>query len=198
MADEQTATTQPEGGETPQTPAAPTSQAPAEEPFDRDRAMRTIETLREQEKAAKRLQRELEQAQARLKAIDEEKLSETERLTRQKAELEAALEAERARGRDLAIRAAIEREAHKQGAVDVEIVLAVVDRRAIEVDEDGQVKGAGKAVKDLLEAKPLLRDGAPYSGAIPNTPRPSGQTLTRDQQIEQAQKELQAGGRYRV
>lgn len=198
MADEQTTQIQPEGGEMPQTPAAPTSQAPAEEPFDRDRAMRTIETLRQQEKEAKRLARELEQAQARLKAIDDEKLSETERLSKKTAELEAALQAERDRSRDMAIRVAIEREAHKHGAVDAEVIVALVDRNAITLDDDGEVKGAGKAVKDLLDAKPFLKAGTPAGGAIPNTPRPAGQTLTREQQIEQAQKELQASGRYRV
>jgi hypothetical protein len=192
-------TIQPESGEMPQTPTpvAPTSQAPAEEPFDRDRAMRTIETLREQEKQAKRLQRELEQAQARLKAIDEEKLSETERLTRQKAELEAALQAERTRSRDMAVRAAIEREAHKQGAVDADVIAALVDRGEIEITDEGQVKGAEKAVRHLLEDKPYLKQSAPYSGAIPNTPRPQGRP-SNDTKAEEDYQRLKASGRYRL
>lgn len=189
MADELTPQTHPEGGETPQapTPTAPTGQAPAEEPFDRDRAMRTIETLRQHEKDAKRLQRELADAQARLKAIDDEKLSETERLTRQKAELEAALQAERTRVREMAIRVAIEREAHKQGAVDPDVIVALVDRAAIEVADDGEVKGHARAVKALLEDKPYLKAGAPYSGpaAIPQTPRPSGQQGVSREKDEQ-------------
>lgn len=199
MADELTPTIQPEGGETPPTPATPTSQTPAEEPFDRDRAMRTIETLREQEKQAKRLQRELEQAQARLKAIDEEKLSETERLSKQKAELEAALHSERARNRDLVIRTEIEREAHKQGAVDAEAVYALINRGAIEITDDGTVKGAGKAVKDLLEDKPYLKAGAPYSGsaAIPETPR-GGSRPAMEAAAEQDYQRMKASGKYRL
>lgn len=50
---------------------------------------------------------------------------------------------------------AIFREATKQGAVDSEAVLKLVDQSGIEITDDG-VQGVSEAVKTLLENKPYL------------------------------------------
>jgi len=58
-----------------------------EEPFDKDRAMKTITNLREFEKTAKRELKELETLKAEKKQREEAAMSETERLTKQAREL---------------------------------------------------------------------------------------------------------------
>lgn len=63
------------------------------------------------------------------------------------------------------INAKIQAEATKQGAGDLEAVLALINREAIKVDDNGNITGADEAVKGLLEAKPYLK-GANQS----NTP----------------------------
>lgn len=60
---------------------------------------------------------------------------------------------------------AIQAEATKQGAGDLEAVLALINRENIKVDDNGNITGADEAVKGLLEAKPYLK------GASPNNPQ---------------------------
>lgn len=87
----------PEPGETPVVPAAPPPADPPapkpadDEPFDRDRAMRTIEALRQEAKDAKALKKQVDDLAAQLKQRDDEKLSETERLTAKVTELTGKL-----------------------------------------------------------------------------------------------------------
>lgn len=82
-------------GETPPTPPVtePQVETPpepqVEEPFDKDRAMATINKLREQEKQHKKDQKELERLQAEEKKRADAQLSETERLSKQATELSA-------------------------------------------------------------------------------------------------------------
>lgn len=99
------------------------------------------------EAAARR--REAQELAARLKAIEDAQLSETERLRREAEELRArAQEAER-RMLDARILVA----ASRLGFADPEDALALADRSAI--GEDGA--GIEDALKAVLKAKPYLR-----------------------------------------
>lgn len=83
------ATTPPQAEGATDSQTTPTPPAATEEPFDKDRAMRTINALREVEKKAKEDAKEL----ARLKADEQKRIeaqmSETERLKKQADELAA-------------------------------------------------------------------------------------------------------------
>ena len=73
----------------PKAQAAEVTEAPAEEPFDKDRAMATITKLRETEKQAKAERKELEQLKAEKKQRDDAALTESERNKKERDELAA-------------------------------------------------------------------------------------------------------------
>lgn len=77
--------------ETVETPAqvAEVTEVTQEEPFDKERAMATINKLREAEKQAKQDRKELERLKAEEQKRNDAALSETERLTKQANELAA-------------------------------------------------------------------------------------------------------------
>jgi hypothetical protein len=187
------------GGETPPAPpapqpaAAPAAQAPAAEPFDAERARRTIEAQRK----LKAMLKELEPLAARARELEDAQRTDLEKAQAKADALQAQLDAANARVTDALIRAAIEREAHAQGAVKAETVYRLVDRAAIEVAEDGSVKGAEKAVKALLEAEPYLKASANAGAgaAVPGTPKPNGQRTPEDLVKEHSEK-LQATGLF--
>lgn len=62
---------------------------PVEEPFDKDRAMATINKLREQEKQAKKEKQELEQLRAEKAKRDEAEMTESQRAIKRAEEAEA-------------------------------------------------------------------------------------------------------------
>ncbi len=135
-------------------------------------------------------------AEARLKELDDAKLSETERLTKRTAELEAQLVATQGQHREALIRAAVEREAHAQGAVKADVVYRLVDRSAITLDDSGEVKGADKAVAALLKDEPYLKATAAGTAPINGPPRGNGATQTREQLADEKYERLKASGNY--
>jgi len=168
---------------------------PDGQPLDLARAARLIEDLRNDLKATKAKAKELEPAAARLKEIEDSQRTNEERLQGRVSELEQQLAGAQAAHRDALIRAAIEREASKQGAVDAEVVYTLVDRSALELDDSGAVKGADKAVKALLEAKPYLKapERANGHGGPPATPRASG-PMTQDDKVDDLYQKMRATG----
>lgn len=88
-----TDTEQDETSTTPATQDAATTttagEKPDADPFDADRAKALIDKLRPFEKRATQLEKDLEAANRKLQAIEDEKLSETERLQKRVADLEA-------------------------------------------------------------------------------------------------------------
>lgn len=191
-------------GESPPAPAAPSVTPPAEpapptpptgDEHDPARARALIEKLRPFETEAKRLARELADAQARLKAIDDATLSETEKQAAKIAALEKSLADAQTAHREALIRTAIEREAHAQGAVKADVVYRLVDRAAIELDAAGEVKGAEKAVKALLEAEPYLKATTETRPGVPATPRANGNT-TPAQKADEAYERMKNSGNY--
>lgn len=168
--------------------------------YDKDRALATIRRLRENEKAAKQTAKELEEARARLAEIENKDKSDGEKavaaLRTTEAKLKAAeLEAESLRKRytDSLIANAIEREATKANAVDAETVAALVDRSAIDIDDDGNVKGAEAAVKALLKAKPFLVAGEKAGvKTTPGTPNGADTTASRAEIVKRETEQLRA------
>jgi hypothetical protein len=190
------------GGETPPVPPAPPVPTPDQpkgpdgEPFDAERARRTIEAQRAKERELTAKLKELEPLAKRAQELEDAQKTELEKAQAKVAALEAQVASAQAAHRDALIRAAIEREAHAQGAVKADVVYRLVDATAIELAEDGTVKGADKAVKALLDAEPYLKAQATNGHApVPPTSRADGPP-TRDQRIEQANQRLAGSGRY--
>ena len=95
---------------------------------------------------------ELEEAAKLQKQTDLEKNKEWEKLAE-----ERKLELEKVQGKYQSekISNAIQIEATKQGAVDAETVLKLIDQSNIKITDDG-IEGVTEAVKGLLESKPFL------------------------------------------
>lgn len=148
-------------------PAAETEQ---EEPFDRERALATIRKLREQEKLARQLAKELEEKKRALSAYEQEKLSEKERLERKLAELEQANASLLTEIQQARLQSAIERHAARLGIVDPEAAAVLIDRAAVEFDEDGRPANVEALLKDLIKAKPYLARPAAPSAGLPANP----------------------------
>jgi len=180
------------------------------QPFDAERAQRTIDKQRDELKAAKAQAAEADALRAKVQEFENAGRSESERkdaelatAARKLADAEQRVADAEARHQAALVNAAIDREAHKQGAVDPEAVAAMIDRSALTLGEDGAVKGAEAAVKKLLEAKPYLAGQAsgtaPAGGfrSIPSTPKPAAPAGRADL-IRQEQDALRSSGRYAV
>lgn len=188
----------------------PPASKPDDEPFDKERALATIRKLRENERATKAQLKEMDELRTKLQEFENAGKSEVERKDAEIAQVREKATAAEQRAAELEqryqgalIRAAIEREAHKQGAVDAEAVYALVDRSALQIEDDGTVKGADKAVETLLKAKTyLVGTGGSGSGSsgtrdIPPTQRSNvGGSARADDLIAQKAQRLAASGRY--
>lgn len=148
-----------------------------EDDFDKDRALATIRKLREGEKAAKATQKELEQIRAQLRAHEDAKLSEAERIAKQLETLQSQVAAKEAREAELtkslqeqALRFEVVNEAAKLQIVDPEAAYKLLDLSAIERDDDGRPVNVAKALKDLVKAKPYL---VPQQAAPANPTNPA-------------------------
>jgi predicted nucleic acid-binding Zn-ribbon protein len=157
--------------------------------------MRTIEALRAEVKELKPKAQAGQTAQQRLQELEDAQKSDLERAQAKVAALEAQVASAQAAHRDALIRAAVEREAHAQGAVKADVVYRLVDRAAIELGADGEVKGADKAVKALLDAEPYLKGATESRPGVPATPRANGNPGA--DRVEENRQKLAATGAYR-
>jgi hypothetical protein len=90
----------------------------------------------------------------------------------QAAETKAQQAEERANNAILDSR--ISTEAAKQGVVDIEAILKLIDRSNVKVATDGTVTGIAESVKALLEAKPYLKSAAGATTTIGAATNPGG------------------------
>jgi hypothetical protein len=184
------------GGSTPppssQTPPA-AGQEPAPERYDAE----YVKELRKSEAATRK---KLQEAEARIKAADDEKLSEAERLQKRADEAEKRATEAEARARQALVRSAVMVELGKQGAVNPARIYALVDQSAVELDDDGNVSGADKAVEKLLKDEPYLKGAddtrKPAERGTPPTPKPNGTNPTREQDVDKRAEVLRSTGAY--
>jgi hypothetical protein len=148
--------TEPQDDPIPTQQAEPPAQEPVEEPFDKDRAMRTIQTLRAAEKEGKAAKAALAEYQKREQEAKDKDLSEQQRLSKTLQQREAELEFERQTRRDQANQHAVERQAAKLGIVDPEAAVKLLDWSSLEYDEDGKPQDVEMALEELVKAKPYL------------------------------------------
>lgn len=143
---------------------APKNQQHDEEPFDRDRAMKTIANMRGYEKQAKDLERQnrdqtkrIQEFEAREKEAEMAKLSEQERLSKQLAERDAELIRVRHEHQDRTNRYEVQLHAAKLGLVDPEAAVKLLDWGSIDYAADGKPQNVEAALNELVEAKPWLK-----------------------------------------
>ncbi len=143
---------------------APKNQQSDEEPFDRDRAMKTIANMRGYEKQAKDLERSnrdqqkrIQEFETREKEAEMAKLSEQERLSKQLAERDAELIRVRHDHQDRTNRYEVQLHAAKLGLVDPEAAVKLLDWGFIDYAADGKPQNVEAALNELVEAKPWLK-----------------------------------------
>lgn len=167
-------------------PAAPAPASTSSEPFDPERARRTIEAQRASEKAAKDAEKaatkRADELAARVKELEDAVLTadqKKEREQQQRDERLAALERENAaitqERQQFNLWKAVVRLAPKLQLVDVDACIRLLDLAAVTFDDGSQPdeKSLTKALTDLLDEKPFLK--APVASAAP-APVESGAT----------------------
>jgi hypothetical protein len=168
---------------------------PPLEKWDEDRARRTIDRQREEARALRLQLKELDALKAKDAQREREKLSETERLAAEKADLEKKLADHETAMREMRTEHAIERAATNQGARKPTIVARLVDRSKLEYDGDGNPINADELVKALLKDEPYLVGKGDGTTGVPGSPR-SNATLTRDDEVKKNRDELRASPLY--
>ncbi|MFN2465391.1 MAG: hypothetical protein ABR598_03895 [Candidatus Dormibacteria bacterium] len=129
---------------------------------------------------ANRLEAENRKMAQRLKEIDDLKLTETERLTKEKADLERQkeeFERERVQTR---VRNAIESGARKADFADPEDAHRFIDLEDVEYDKEGQPKNIKKLLDELLEKRPYLAGAAAGGGTSHPGTRQTSQSAAPD------------------
>jgi len=139
-----------------QTNPTTTETGEGDDEFDRERAMKTIRTLREEAKAAVKQIKEVETLRARVKEIDDAKLSEQERLTKRAEEAETKLTQAQKQTQDRINRYEVQLQASRLGIVDPDAAVKLLDWDTLEYAQDGTPKDVDAALKALLADRPYL------------------------------------------
>lgn len=166
----------PQGGETP--PNTPPGDGAGTdddgEPFDPARAKATIEKLRGFEKQSKAQERELAQVRAKLKELEDAKLSETEKTMARVKELETERETWQRERREHFAEKAIIREATALKAKAPDRLLKII-LPDLEYDAEGKPTNVAALLKDLLKDVPEFfnsqngsADGGAGNGRAPS------------------------------
>jgi len=150
----------------------PAVQAPADDDFDKERAMETIRKLRDVEKNARLQARELADLKAKNQEREQAELSETDRLKKQLADAQQRESATQARlHAELVKRAASDAATSLQlpfaGASAIDDAVSLGAFTDLEIGDDGKVTGINDAIRALQKARPYLF-GLPASTRPPN------------------------------
>lgn len=175
----ETTTGQPETGNNITRPTTTGKTPPWGDDFDPQRAWDTIQNLRQFEDETKRLTKDLDEARQALKAIDDEKLSETERLQNRVTELEAETEKAAALAEEL-------ERSNKALSAHVETLRDGVPADVLVLLDD-------KSLPEQLEwlsanrDKYVARDNdKPPTKGIPGTPKPNSDGIPDDERRKRA------------
>jgi hypothetical protein len=119
---------------------------------------------------------------AKLKAIEDAQLSETEKAKNRVTELETALNAEKSARKQALIEREIAMNARRLNLVDEEAALRLLDQNKIEFDGDNP-KNIATLLEDLVKAKPYLRGTAGTSSTSATNGAASGGRRWKPTQI---------------
>lgn len=166
-------------------PPKDSTTGPDGKPWDPDRAMKTIETLREEARIGKDAVRERDELKAKVEEFEKAKLSETEKLQRERDE--AIARAEKAEGalsaRDMTtlIEAAAAGAGAKAGRAGA--VARLIDRSAVQTNGDGKPTNLDDLIKAARTEAPELFDGGPPRGSAEGGARDTGPTESMNDRI---------------
>lgn len=100
--------------------------------------------------------KDLQAAKSELDKIKEAQLTETERLQKQLAQAEEKARELEVMARERLINSEIVSLAAKANFANPQDAVLLVDRSDIDLDDEGNVKGVGDAIKGLIESRPYL------------------------------------------
>jgi hypothetical protein len=148
----------------------------AEERFD-------AEYVRKLRAEAAEYRKRLRELESKVKAEEESKLSEQERLQRRLAELERKETEYQLALQARTLEYEVKLNAARLGVIDPEVAYRLLDLKQIEFDEDGKPINLEKVLRELIVKKPyLVSSGASSSPTNPAQGRVSGQQVfTRSQ-----------------
>lgn len=154
-------------GQEPQPPASPPGQEPPASPERYDAEY--VKELRRSEAATRK---RLQDAEARIKALDDAQLSEQERTVKALADSKAEVERLRQERADIAIRLEVERQARQLNLVDEDTAYRLLDRADL-ADDAGLPKEIERRLQTLVKAKPFLvrTETTPPTPGVPGTPK---------------------------
>lgn len=115
---------------------------------------------------AAKFRRDLAQAQQRIKAFEDEKLSDSQKLEQQVRELQTKLDQAESRARTQALQGEVSAVASKLGFLNPGVAHRLIDQEAIEYDDAGKPKNVEALLRDLVKAEPYLaRTGSADAGS---------------------------------
>lgn len=193
----------PPAGKTDQ-PAAGDAGKGDDESFDKERALATIKKLRENEKAAKDVAKELADLKAEKAERERKEQADAEAQAKARGEFEKLAEAEKARAEKALADLTAEREARKAdrvrhdvlvtaqrlGAVDPDVTYRLLDLSQVEYGDDGAPKNTEALLKALLKDKPYLvvKEGGQNGSTVPATPNADGGKALSQQELDDHRK----------
>jgi hypothetical protein len=164
-----------------ETPAEPTPDT--QQTFTQADLDRIVQQRIQRERAKFADYDEVKAAADRLSELEAAQLTELEKATQKANAAEAARDEALSRAKQMLVRAAVIEEAARAGAVDADVVAALLPQDALTVEDDGSVSGVRDAVKDLLKSKPFLaQQNTQAVGSADSGPRGAAtpSQLTRD------------------
>ena len=142
---------------------------------------------------AQALRKRLRETEAKLAEREQAEMSEIERQAARVQALEAELSESKSRAREASLRASVVDACRPLNIVDPEAALALLDRDAIDFDEDlGRWTGVEQALSALAESKPYLVEKNSAGGHPTNPARTRGPNFTIEQIRSMGDAEMQA------
>lgn len=166
--------------------------------WDKERGMKTIRKLREDLKTAKRETAALKPEAERAKALDREKLSDSEKLQAEAAEAKLRVEQMQRKVRTVTLEGEVRRHAAAMNFIDEDVAIALVGAYDIQFDDDDRPIGIEDALKEIAKNKPKLvvvEADRPPRRQVPGAPKPTSNATPEEVSAETKQKHL-ATGRY--
>lgn len=180
----------------------PAVQAPADDEFDKDRAMATITKLRAFEKDAKAKIARLAQLETAEQERATAELSEVEKLRKQLADTQARADAAQALANAERIKtgaqaAAVALQTPFTSSEALSDAVALGAFAELEIGEDGKIPGLNEAIKQLHKTRPyLFGAAATYAPDINAGARGAGSSSKQDVIEANRQRLAQRAGRY--
>ena len=142
---------------------------------------------------AQALRKRLRETEAKLAEREQAEMSEIERQAARVQALEAELSESKIRAREASLRASVVDACRPLNIVDPEAALALLDRDAIDFDEDlGRWTGVEQALSALAESKPYLVEKNSAGGHPTNPARTRGPNFSIEQVRSMSDAEMQA------